>query len=403
MRKRWLLSIVMTASLVGCSSGDITPGTGVTNPNSKQNSMPNGLANGGGGGGGNGDGGTIGNGDGGTVGGGDGGMSGGGGGGGGGPGGGFGGSAPTQIAGGYDVTTQYNLLDALPPDVANILQLALSFADSPGAFLLDQADKLPVIKYVIDAINLFSGVRDQIVSAIDEYINGWSGGMVNTMHNLSQDIEAALRGLKAHNHLVLTAPDAGGNLKVDDTLVDLTFTYQGVDYPYPQAAKSTGVAATFKGLKLDVQQHTYDHGVNIGGLLVDLIDNVALPNLTGVSSLGDLLNQLVDCGGVASWVWSYIANICIGQQCISSYISADDITKLCQNALNAAGQAIEDKIASLDAPGMMSMSEGTALMIDNHNTMNHADTIKSGAWALTLPIGVGNITLPGTFDGVSAP
>src|SRR5262249_55866175 len=134
MRTGRLLSMVLTASLVGCGAGDITPGTNVVDPTSKSNATVNGTAGGGG-----------------TT---------GGGGGGGRTGGGGGGSGPFLVAGRYDVTTQYNLLDALPPDVKNILQMALDFADSPGAFLLDQADKLPVIKYVIDAVNLFSGVRD---------------------------------------------------------------------------------------------------------------------------------------------------------------------------------------------------------------------------------------------------
>ena len=34
-----------------------------------------------------------------------------------------------------------------------------------------------------------------IVMAIDEYINRWSGGMVTVMHNLSAELEMALRGL----------------------------------------------------------------------------------------------------------------------------------------------------------------------------------------------------------------
>ena len=121
--------------------------------------------------------------------------------------------ALVAVAGTYDITTQFDLLDALPPDVKTALDLVLELGDSPGSFLLDMADKLPVIKYVIDAINLFSGVRDQIVSAIDEYINRWSGGMVTVMHKLSSDLEMALRGLSTHNRLVVGTPDATG--KVD--------------------------------------------------------------------------------------------------------------------------------------------------------------------------------------------
>ena len=316
-------------------------------------------------------------------------------------GGGAGSGGALAVAGAYDVTTQFNLLDALPPDVKEAFSLAIEFADSPGNFLLDMADKLPVIKYVVDALNLFTGIRDKVVMGIDEYINGWSGGMVMTMHNIAQDIEMALRGLKAHNHLVVGTP-AGSAVMVQDTLTDLTFTYKGVDYPYAQHAKANA-NGTVTGLQLMLAAHSYDKGVNIGGVLVDLIDNVALPQLTGVNSLGALLNQLVNCGGVGSWVWSYIANICIGQQCVSQYINANDIAKLCVNTLNGVGNMLENKLASLNAPGMMSVSDATMLLVENKGSTGHADTVMGGQWALSLPIGVGTITLPGQFAGVSAP
>ena len=110
-------------------------------------------------------------------------------------------------------------------------------------------------------------------------------------------------------------------------------------------------------------------------MLVDLIDNVALPQLTGVSSLGALANQLVNCGGVGDWVWSYIGNTCIGSQCLYQYISANDIAKLCTNALNAAGDAVEGKLASLTAPGKMGAGDGSCLAVENMGHTGHADTL----------------------------
>jgi hypothetical protein len=282
------------------------------------------------------------------------------------------------------------------------VKLALEFTDSPGAFLLDAADQLPVIKYIIDAINLFSGIRDQITMAIDEYINRWSGGMVTVMHGISQDVEMALRGLKSKHSLVLGKPDGSGNMSASDTLTQLVFTYQGTDYFYPQNAHAS-TAAHLRGLQLSIDAHTYDKGVRFGGMLVDLIDNIALPQLTGVNSIGELLNQLIDCGGVGTAVWSYISSFCIGNTCIYQYISGDDITKLCMEALDAAGRAIENKIASLDAPGNMSMSAGACIALENKGMTGHADTLSKGTWALTAPIGVGTMTLPGDFTGVLGP
>ena len=134
--------------------------------------------------------------------------------------------------------------------------------------------------------------------------------------------------------------------------------------------------------------HGYDRGLDFGGVLVDLIDNVALPQLTGVSSLGALANQLVNCGGVADWVWSYIGNICIGSQCLYQYISSNDIAKLCTNALNAAGDAVESKLASLTAPGKIGAGDGSCLAVENMGHTGHADSLTNGAWSLTLPVGV---------------
>jgi hypothetical protein len=289
-------------------------------------------------------------------------------------------------------------LDALPPDVKTALDLVLELGDSPGKFLLDMADKLPVIKYVIDAINLFSGIRDKIVMAIDEYINTWSGGMVTVMHNLSAQLEMALRGLSTHNKLVVGTPDAAGKVSIDDTLVDITFHWNGKDYSYAQNAHAT-FTATATGLQVMLPAHAYDRGLDFGGVLVDLIDNVALPELTGVSSLGALANQLVNCGGVSTWVWSYIGDTCIGSQCIYDYISANDIAKRCTNALNAAGDAVESKLGSLTAPGMMSAGDGSCLAVENMGHTGNADTLSNGAWALTLPVASANLTLPGSFTG----
>ncbi|HEX6837757.1 MAG TPA: hypothetical protein VF334_14355 [Polyangia bacterium] len=396
MRIARALSVVMMVSVAGagCSGGgEIGYGGGGGSNGSGSGSGSGGSngANGGGSGGANGGGGSGGA----NGGGGSGGANGGGGSGGANGG---GGGTLVAIAGTYDLTTQFNLLDALPPDVKTALDLVLELGDSPGKFVLDMADKLPVIKYVIDAINLFSGIRDKIVMAIDEYINNWSGGMVTVMHDLSAQLEMALRGLSTHNKLVVGTPDASGNLSVDDTLVDITFHWNGKDYAYAQNAHAT-FTATASGLKVTLPAHAYNRGLDFGGVLVDLIDNVALPQLTGVSSLGALANQLVNCGGVSTWVWSYIGNTCIGNQCIYDYISSSDIAKLCTNALNAAGDAVESKLSSLTAPGMMSSGDGSCLAVENNGHTGNADTLSNGAWELVLPVASANLTLPGTFTG----
>ena len=122
-------------------------------------------------------------------------------------------------------------------------------------------------------------------------------------------------------------------------------------------------------------------------MLVDLIDNIALPQLTGVNSLGELLNQLVNCGGVGTAVWSYIDNFCIGNQCIYQYITPNDIAKLCPTRSTPWATRSRTRSRSSTAPGMMSMSDGTCLAVENKGHTGHADTLMSGEWSLTLPVG----------------
>ncbi len=311
------------------------------------------------------------------------------------------GSSALDITGTYQVTTSYNLEQALPTDVGNGLNLVLELSANPGAFLLDDvAGQIPVIKYVVDAIDLFSGVRNSIITDINNDLNTWSDGLVSTLMTLSNDITNALMGLKAKNTIVIVAAPGGG-YTVTDTLTALTFTYQTDEHDYAQGATAT-TTATYSGLKLVIAGHTYNQGVRIGTILLDLIDNVALPDLTGVNSLGALMNQLVDCGGLADTIWGDIGGVCLTSDtstCLDSYISANDIAKLCTEALDLAGTLIENKVSALDGPGMMSMSDGNCLALEQKGHTGKADTLMSGTWSLTIPAGVGNITLPGTFVG----
>jgi hypothetical protein len=390
---RRLISLTLVVAVAGCSGGDI--GTSTSGGNGGSGGSANNGGNGGGAGGSGGSGGSTG---------GNGGSTGGNGGSTGNGNGGNGGSTGTGLPGGvalagaYDVTTQFNLLDALPPDVKTALSLTLELADSPGSFLLDMADKIPVIKYVIDAINAFSGVRAQIVMAIDDYINKWSGGLVTTMRGISQQLEMALRGLSMHSKLVLSAPDANGDVAVVDTLVDISFKWNGHDHPYPQNMRASATAH-LQGLKLAMPAHSFDRGLDFGAILVDLLDNVALPELTGVNSLGALVNQLVNCTGVADWIWGYIGNTCIGNTCISQFISANDLAKLCVNTLNMGGDLVEAQLAALTAPGKMGVGDLSCLAVENNGHTGHADSLTNGTWSLTLPVGSATITLPGAFSG----
>jgi hypothetical protein len=175
----------------------------------------------------------------------------------------------------------------------------------------------------------------------------------------------------------------------------------GVAHPYPQRAHALAVAHA-EGLKLGLPAHEYDRGLMFGAIIVDLLDNVALPELTGVNSLGALANQLVNCGGISTWIWSKIGNVCIGNTCLSKYIGPNDLAKLCVNTLNFAGDLVEQQIAQLSAPGKIAVGDFSCLALENNGKTGHADSLTNGTWSLSLPVVKTAITLPGTFSGTAA-
>src|SRR5262249_41776122 len=147
------------------------------------------------------------------------------------------------------------------------------------------------------------------VSAIDDFCNQNTGSMFTAMHGIADSVEMALRSMKAHNHILVGTPAADGTVSVADTLTDISFSYNGVDYPAPQGAVAS-VSAKALGLQIQLPGHTYNQNVKLGTLMLDLVDNVFLAQLTGVNSIGELLNQLIPCDRIADWVWSLIGNVC---------------------------------------------------------------------------------------------
>jgi hypothetical protein len=160
---------------------------------------------------------------------------------------------------------------------------------------------------------------------------------------------------------------------------------------------------TLQGLQVKMPGHGYDKGLDFGAILVDLIDNVALPELTGVNSIGALANQLIDCYALADAVWGVIGNVHIGDTYLSKYIGPQDIGRLCVNGLNLAGAVAEAELGSLTAPGKMSSGDFACLALENHGHTGHADSLTNGTWSLSLPAGAGAISLPGTFTGTVSP
>jgi hypothetical protein len=303
------------------------------------------------------------------------------------------------VAGTYSLYTQYNLLSILPDSVTTTFNKVLEFATNPGKFVMDMAGNLSVIKYVIDVLNIFGGIGTSIENAINSYVESYAIGLPDGMSLVAQSLEDALRGMQAKNRLEVSTPAADGTVQVTDTLYELDFPSSGIEYPTPQNLTST-VQCTMTGFRLSVPAHTYNGSVKIGTLLDSVLDNIVLTQLTGVNSLGALLNQLMSCDDIGYWVWDVIGNICLGDTCIGDDIGPDDISKLCQNALAGIGNLVEDGIKALDSPLPLATGDGSAILGSSSGGAS-ANVIRSGTWSLGLPIGSTQITLPGSFVGAT--
>jgi hypothetical protein len=267
-----------------------------------------------------------------------------------------------NIVGTYDVVHEFDLVDALPPNIQTVVGLIGRLANDPGSFVVGCPDNPTdpeacpagspgIINLLVDflpdgsfkdAITGFldSGIGNAVArDAINEIAGNWIDSAppwVGNTVNITGDIYDTLRQFRVEGTMEFTAApvvslDSAGELigvlptdSGKQTWNDFVFTWSNGcdDAPDPtlcatrrMGSSQLGISAvtgTFDGTllgsnKLQINQHTLS--LNYGALMVAILEKIVLPSIFGdecgandnlpCDSLEGALGELISCPALA--------------------------------------------------------------------------------------------------------
>jgi hypothetical protein len=292
-----------------------------------------------------------------------------------------------DVAGNYAITSHYELGRFLGDGVFNTLQTINRALTDPGGLIGDWIrDRIGGV--VGDVVR---GVVRDVVNSLLRSLNlpEWANQVVNAL----QDVTGLLTDLQIKGNLRL-GPATGEDCEVPGvhTWEQLVFTWQGQDCGAFGAGMcgerilnltEVGVSASeseFTGYivdqnalaaDLEIGDHRLD--LNIGVVIIAILENFILPQRSGVSSFGELIARIMPCrefGQLAANIVGFIpfvggAVAGIAEDACESGVAAlgNDLTRQLIGELD---------VSTFDIKGRCTLR--------NTNTMPEAEEIVDGRW-----------------------
>ena len=295
--------------------------------------------------------------------------------------------AVIDISGNYAITNQYELGRFLGDDVFNALETINRALTDPGGLIGD---------WIRDRIGGFIGdaVRGIVRDVVNSLIRGanlpdWANGAINAI----ADITGLLTNLEIKANLrfgKVEGPDC--EVPGVHTWEQLVFRWQGNDCmafggnncgEHLVNLSEVGVSASeseFTAKIIDpnvlvseVEIGEHELQLNLGVVIIALLENVILPQRSGVRSFGDLLARLVPCdrfGDLASSLVSGIPFLGGGVRSLA--------TNACRDGIRALGNDLTRRVI-----GQLEIDtfkvKGRADFV-NRDAMPGAEVIENGRW-----------------------
>ncbi len=292
----------------------------------------------------------------------------------------------------YDVNHQFDLTDALPGPVQQIIDLIATLADNPGEFIIGGSDGFGLIDDVLldflpDSISdqidtlldndaAVAAAQDFLNDAIENFMPDWVNDTTVAVGDITSMLqEFTVTGRIYFNEQPIPAFDgaqAVGLIDEEhtehywDTLI-FQWSLGCEDSPDPDACAQIPISANdlgsdqsdiiygefdatvFGSDSIAIERHSMT--LHYGALLIAVIEQVVLPRLINdnVTSLDDLFDELGVCSGLADAVGSPGDNL------------YDAALNMCQNLQSQATGALYDYVEdALVAEGDDHFRIGTA-------------------------------------------
>lgn len=228
-----------------------------------------------------------------------------------------------DIEGEFRVTMQLDLLEFLPEEVENVVDVIGTFFTSPGRAIFDIFE----LTGVLDAGDFPGFLQDLLIETVDGLLFAFLPEDVLVIFETGSDIYATLRDIKFQGSMIFTQnPNSVGALATCNELVldEIIVAFDTIETP-PLNLRSYGYSAaegTFSGwlsvfddgdvgYNLNVQQ--FQLQLQTGELIVFILEAVVFPRVIGpeVDSMEAFVRSFLDCAQIAEDVgWSGLTGIC---------------------------------------------------------------------------------------------
>jgi hypothetical protein len=298
-------------------------------------------------------------------------------------------------AGTYDLENLFDLTDAIPGEVGEVIDQLVTLFYDPGKFLINQIKTLVkqyVPGFIADAI--FGLFEDQLAKIITDWVLNDAPDWVQDFFTIGQDLVQLVAKLELTGLLKISKlqNDYYVEGQIDFTGIILSWKL-GCDknapdydecgkYPFDLQDIDNGefpldlLSGNWQGTiskydQLNVGKHSLS--LNYGKLILFVLNQVILKELTGKTSLVDAAVAIVGCDGIAD----ALDNLGI--------FDKDDIFDACEGAVTLLVLPLQSYLLGLEVDSLISL-EGKATLMDLDDDLV-VDEIVDGTWQGLVLIG----------------
>lgn len=294
----------------------------------------------------------------------------------------------------YDSTTIFDFTGAIPGQLGELVdQISLLFT-SPGHFLIERVKDLAAMyvgEFITDAV--FGLFEDAVADVIDDWMFNNSPQWIQDILTIGQDLFQIVNNLEMQANLTISKlmnayyvqgqlawtgivlywhygcaeegqpgydPNCGRNVFSIEAFADTEFPMDIVE------GRFTASIQDFD--QLDIDNHKIK--INYGKLIIFVLNELILPELTGEDNLSDAILSFINCDAIADGIY-FGALSSIG-------IDEEDIAGFCVGAVNIIVNPVEIILEGLALDSSLRMS-GHAVLSDDDNDL-YVDHIVDGSF-----------------------
>ncbi len=313
---------------------------------------------------------------------------------------------PLQAAGSYDMINHFDFTGAIPGQLGQILDTAVQIFYDPGAFIIEQIKNL--VKqflgagFIVDAV--FSLFEKQLSKLITDWLLNSSPSWLQDFFQMGQDVLQIVKKLEMLGilHVYKVNGDFFFNGEIDFTGINLwwhlgcdkndpNFATCGSKISFDLTQVSTDPNFPFNlisgKLSGSINQQTHmsiDSStitLNYGQLILYILTNVVLKQITGQTSFVGAMQKLIDCQGLGNSLGGIIPGV-----------DANAVAGFCNSTISLIVLPLESMLGGLSLDSGLSL-KGDCTMVDDADKDGNfdlkVDRLIDGVW-------IGNIVIQGS-------